>query len=81
MDILVGEKIFTGSFENKDQEYQLEAFRIRLLNDTFILREHQSVRWVSLKDLKHLPMAPSDRQILHFLEKSVSEKSASDSLV
>ena len=74
VDIVVGEKIFTGSFSNRDMDYTLEAYKVRLLNDTFILKEHRAVRWVTLKDLKHLPMANSDRQILHFLEKNTCEK-------
>lgn len=73
VDIFVGEKIFTGSFTNRNMEYRLEAYKIRILNDTFVLREHKEVRWVSLQDLKHFSMAPSDRQILHFLEKTACD--------
>ena len=69
IDIMVGDLICTDSFVNRDQEYELEVYRVRLINDAFVLQEHQEVKWVSLYDLKHLPMASSDRKIVHCLEK------------
>lgn len=69
IDITVGELICTDSFENRDQHYELEVYSVCLINEAFVLREHQVVKWVSLHDLKHLPMAGSDKKIVRCLEK------------
>lgn len=69
VEVVVGEKIFSDSFFNRDTEYILEAYSVKLITETFILKEHQSIKWVSLPDLKHLEMAPSDRAIVHYLER------------
>jgi len=69
IDIMVGDLICTDTFVNRDQEYELEVFSVRLISDAFVLREHQEVKWVSLYDLKHLPMAGSDKKIVYCLER------------
>ncbi len=69
INITVGDKICTDRFENRNQQYILEAYNIRLITDSFVLNEHQQIRWVTLYDLKHLPMAQSDKKIVNCLEK------------
>ncbi len=69
IDIMVGDLICTDNFVNRDQQYELEVYSVRLISDSFVLREHQEVKWVSLYDLKHLPMAGSDKKIVHCLER------------
>lgn len=68
IDIIVGELICTESFINRDQHYELQVYKVRLINEAFVLQEHQEVKWVSLYDLKHLPMASSDKKIVRCLE-------------
>lgn len=69
INIMVGDKICTDQFENRNQQYILEVYTVRLITDSFVLNEHQQIRWVTLYDLKHLPMAHSDRKIVKCLEK------------
>ena len=69
IDIMVGDLICTDNFVNRDQHYELEVYSVHLISEAFVLREHQEVKWVSLYDLKHLPMASSDKKIVHYLEK------------
>ena len=69
VEILVGDFICSSSFYNRDSHYRLEAYEVQLISDSFVLHEHQAVRWVHLKDLKRLPMAQSDRSVLRHLEK------------
>ncbi|MDZ7795150.1 MAG: (deoxy)nucleoside triphosphate pyrophosphohydrolase [Spirochaetia bacterium] len=70
IDILVGEKLCSDQFVNRDQVYELSAYSVRLISDAFVLKEHQEIRWVSLDDLMHMPMADSDKKIVRCLRKS-----------
>ena len=74
VNILVGDKLCTEGFVNRDQPYVLEAYSVRLITDSFVLTEHQEIRWMSIHDLKHVPMANSDKKIVHCLEKMYSVK-------
>lgn len=76
VEIVVGESLYTDYFQNRNDQYRLEAYEVQLISESFVLREHQAIRWVHLKDLKHMPMAPSDRSILRFLEKRREEAEA-----
>ena len=76
VDIVVGKKLYSGFFSNNSTDYLLEAYNIQLLDDAFVLKEHQAVRWFSLKNLKHLPMADSDRKILSFLEENSPQENS-----
>jgi len=70
IDILVGEKLCSDQFVNRDQVYELSVYTVRLISDAFVLNEHQEIRWVSLNDLKHLPMADSDKKIVRCLSNT-----------
>jgi len=74
VEIVVGESVYTGHFENRNTRYRLEAYQVQLISEAFVLKEHQAIRWVSLKDLKHLPMAQSDRSIMRHLEQRLYEE-------
>lgn len=63
----VGEQICSGSFRNRGIHYTLLAFTVELINDDFVLTEHQKVRWFRLEELKRSKLAPSDRIILNHL--------------
>ncbi len=71
--IIVGDFICSSTFYNRDAHYRLEAYEVQLISESFVLHEHQMVRWMRLKDLKHLPMAQSDRSILHYLQKQETD--------
>lgn len=73
VEIVVGDFLYTDYFQNRNHQYRLEVYEVQLISEAFVLREHQAIRWVHLKDLKHMPMAPSDRTILRFLERRWEE--------
>ncbi len=73
VEIVVGDSLYTDYFQNRNDQYRLEAYEVQLISESFVLREHQAIRWVRLKELKHMPMAPSDRSILRFLERRREE--------
>lgn len=76
VEIVVGDSLYTDYFQNRNDQYRLEAYEVQLISESFVLREHQAIRWVHLKDLKHMPMASSDRSILRFLERRREEAEA-----
>jgi len=65
--VQVGRLIYEGSFSNRGQGYRLHAYSVKLDSEDFLLKEHQRVEWLNIRDLESLPMAESDRQILAFL--------------
>ncbi len=69
VDIVVEGLLCTGSFQNRDIEYSLKGYRVKLLSESFVLHEHSSVKWMRLQELKSLPMAESDKTLLRCLEK------------
>lgn len=68
-DITVGKTLYEGTFENRGKQYYLVACRIEILTaeEEFVYAEHQRSAWMSLEELKGVPMADSDRQILEQL--------------
>ncbi len=72
VEISVGELVFEGYFVNKGKQYGLMAFYIEFSNNTpeLILTEHQKTAWLSVEELLELPMAESDRAILHALSEN-----------
>lgn len=68
LDVEVRSCIFEGQFHNRDKEYQLLAFSIRILGGEPELTEHSEIRWVTLDELKELPLADSDGLIRTHLE-------------
>jgi 8-oxo-dGTP diphosphatase len=73
VEIVVDELLCTGSFQNRGTTYSLEGYRVRVLSDAFVLSEHTRVKWMSLRDLQHLPMAESDKILLRCIERAVAE--------
>lgn len=69
VDITVGRQFCTGSFSNRDVEYRLQGYVVRVISGSFLLNEHQQIRWCTLKELYTLPMADSDKILLRCLEK------------
>jgi 8-oxo-dGTP diphosphatase len=67
-DIIVEEQICSARFHNKGTEYELQGYRVRLLSDAFVLREHTAVRWMKPEEMHHVPMADSDTMLLRCLE-------------
>ncbi len=67
VDISVGNRIFTGKFINKGEEYELAAYCITFLTDNFQLFEHQQLKWAPPALCEKLPMAESDKSILNYL--------------
>jgi len=67
ISVRVGDKICTGEFSNRDVNYTLLAYEVELLNDDFVLTEHQKIGWFRPEDLKPSDLARSDRIILDHL--------------
>ena len=65
--VLVGSHVGGGAFSNNGTAYCLEGYYVTLLSETFVLTEHQSARWFSLEEMRRLPMADSDRQLIECL--------------
>ncbi len=69
VDITVGTHFCSGTFSNKNTEYHLLAYYVRILSESFLLKEHQRLRWCSIAELRNLPMADSDKIILRCIEE------------
>ena len=69
VNITVDLRFCTGNFSNKGTDYRLQAYWVHILSDSFFLKEHQSVKWCTLRELEALPMAESDRIIVRCLER------------
>jgi len=68
--ISVGERLFTGRFDNKGTVYEFVVYSIEFLTENFKLTEHQEIKWSTLEMCSNLPMAESDKSILNYLNNS-----------
>ena len=68
IDIEVGKRVCNGKFKNKDKEFEIFGFLIRLLSEKFLLDEHSKTGWFSLNEMASLQMAGSDKQIVQKLK-------------
>ncbi len=59
------------TFQNGDNQYQLEAWEIELHSQNFILHEHQAVHWAELSTLLEMDLSDSDRKIALLLSKNL----------
>ena len=61
----------------KTVEYDYPAFHLKMhcflcsLNSDFILKEHESARWLTKKDLRSVNWLPADLSVIETLEKSL----------
>ena len=69
VDITVDTRLCEGTFHNRDTEYLLQAYRIKIISESFLLTEHQKVEWCTLAQLRELSMADSDKIILRCIEE------------
>ncbi|MBN2050846.1 MAG: (deoxy)nucleoside triphosphate pyrophosphohydrolase [Spirochaetales bacterium] len=67
VSVKVGRRLCMGTFSNRGTEYTLMAYAVELIDDDFVLTEHQRIRWFRLGDLSSRPLARSDRIILDYL--------------
>jgi 8-oxo-dGTP diphosphatase len=66
--ISVGELFCTGFFTNGTSKYELQAYRIEILDPQALdPQEHQQVRWVPSTSLQELPFPESDTIIVNAL--------------
>lgn len=68
LEINVGERICNGKFKNKDKEFEIYGFRIKLVSEKFLLTEHSQIGWFTLDEMASLKMAGSDKQIVQKLK-------------
>ncbi|MFO7850685.1 MAG: (deoxy)nucleoside triphosphate pyrophosphohydrolase [Spirochaetia bacterium] len=78
VDVRVGELMCTGTFKNRQAEYRLQGYRVHVISDSFLLKEHQKIRWCTVSELQDLPMAESDKIILRCIEHEYKESSESE---
>lgn len=74
INVLIGNLLCTGNFENRNNEYEIRAFDVRILGDGFTLSEHQNTGWFSLHEMQRLPMADSDKKIVNCLRRMEDTK-------
>ena len=58
------------TFQNGENHYLLEAWRVTLRSQEFILNEHQRVLWADLPTLFTMDLSDSDRDIVNLLSKN-----------
>lgn len=73
--IVVGPLLCTGSFSNRETDYRLEAYDVKLLGEGFTLSEHQKTEWFTIDEMVRLQMADSDRIIVEWLRAHSEEPS------
>ncbi|HOV90709.1 MAG TPA: (deoxy)nucleoside triphosphate pyrophosphohydrolase [Syntrophorhabdaceae bacterium] len=72
IDIDVGQFICSVKHNlNCQSAIELFAFKARPLSDTFFLKDHDEIRWVSLKDLPAYDFFEPDRAIVRTLTKKM----------
>lgn len=59
------------TFQNGENQYLLEAWRINLHSEEFSLNEHQKVFWADLSTLLTMDLSDSDRDIVKLLSKNL----------
>ncbi len=68
IEISVGERICNGKFKNREKEFEIFGFLIRLKSENILLKEHSKIGWFSLDEMASLKMAGSDKQIVQKLK-------------
>ena len=69
MDVVIDRKICTVHHDYPDSSITLAAYQCRLADPHFLLKEHESYRWMKLADLSALDFAAADRKIIAVLQK------------
>lgn len=69
MDVVIERKICTVHHDYPDFSITLAAYQCRLADPHFLLKEHESYRWVKLSELSTLDFAAADRKIIAVLQK------------
>jgi len=73
VNIIVHSKLCSSRFTHKDRNYELSAYHITILGDTFSLREHTQIHWIPFRELSHIDLAESDRSLLPELGKKLPD--------
>jgi 8-oxo-dGTP diphosphatase len=64
----VGPPLATAEFTHNKCRFLLNAYRIEFDNDEFRMTEHTEWRWITLKEIKTLDFADSDRLLFPALQ-------------
>jgi 8-oxo-dGTP diphosphatase len=69
LDIIVGNEIVRGSFQNKDKSFTLVAFEVDVPKTDLVpaLVEHDDWMWADMSQLEKLPLVESDLIVLKAL--------------
>ena len=68
IEIEIGKRICSGNFKNRDKEFEIYGFLIKLVSEKFLLIDHSAIGWFSLDEMASLKMAGSDKQIVNKLK-------------
>ncbi len=70
IEVEIGEKIATVSFENKSGTSTLTAYAIEIpKTDGIRLTEHSAIRWATLSEIEGLSFVDSDRLLLPMIKE------------
>ncbi len=59
----------TSMFAYEHLTIELLAYTVRYHSGTFVLNDHQAIRWVSLRELSDYPFAAADVPIVRLLQE------------
>ncbi|GMO44447.1 MAG: (deoxy)nucleoside triphosphate pyrophosphohydrolase [Termitinemataceae bacterium] len=68
VDVSVGKKLASGSFENKGVQHKLYAYAVSFLSKDFKLNDHTEYKWALPSEIEELDFTPSDLDLLRAIE-------------
>jgi 8-oxo-dGTP diphosphatase len=75
VEVKTGSFLCRGQFVHNKKNFELSAYEVQLLSESFTLLEHTEIKWVSLEEIALMDLAESDRVILlQLLDKKSSKK-------
>jgi 8-oxo-dGTP diphosphatase len=63
----IGELLCRASYEGEGVSLELLVYRVEGFEGSPALREHEEIRWVAPRELRHYDLADSDRRVVETL--------------
>lgn len=70
-EITVGDLIKTVEYDYPAFHLKMHCFLCSLKSEDIVLKEHESARWLTKKDLRSVNWLPADLSVIETLEKSL----------
>jgi 8-oxo-dGTP diphosphatase len=67
VDVVIGEEVGQVNFSNKDKDYLLHGFYVKLTSEKWVLNEHTEYTWATKQEILALPLSDSDRGLASYL--------------